>query len=79
MSAEEYNTRLQAQGGVCAICKEKCVHGRLLAVDHDHKTAHNRGLLCFNCNTGLGKFRDSPAILQRAMEYLCSYMTAPKA
>lgn len=78
MAREKYDTLLVAQGGVCAICKDPCALGRELAVDHNHKTKENRGLLCFNCNTGLGKFLDCPTILQRAMEYLCSYMTVPK-
>lgn len=57
------------QGGLCAICggtnKDRRLH-----VDHDHKTGIIRGLLCFNCNTGLGKFVDDPALLRAATKYL---------
>lgn len=66
---------LQLQGGVCAICGQKETtrnqHGVLsLALDHDHRTGTFRGFLCFNCNIGLGKFKDSPELLARAITYL---------
>ncbi len=60
---------LAAQGGVCAICKTP-PNGVRLSVDHDHKTAAVRGLLCAPCNTGIGMLRDSPMLLAMAEEYL---------
>ena len=55
-----------AQGGLCAICQTApAVH-----VDHDHETGAVRALLCFNCNGGLGQFRDDPALLQAAADYV---------
>ena len=38
--------------------------------DHNHGTGEFRGFLCDSCNTGLGKFRDDPDLLARAIEYL---------
>ena len=70
MSLEEYDTKLQAQNGVCAICGGHCVSGKRLAVDHDHKTGKIRDLLCINCNGGLGKFKDNVALLLKAADYL---------
>ena len=39
-------------------------------VDHDHRNGWVRGILCFNCNGGLGQFRDSPELLAEAISYL---------
>ncbi|TDB77153.1 endonuclease VII domain-containing protein [Micromonospora sp. KC723] len=39
-------------------------------LDHDHRTGWVRGILCFNCNGGLGQLRDSPTRLARAITYL---------
>ncbi len=61
------------QGGVCAICGHSEKIDRALHVDHDHATNEVRGLLCNACNTGLGLFRDSPALLEAAMDYLACH------
>jgi recombination endonuclease VII len=57
------------QGGLCAICHEApAVH-----VDHDHRTKQVRGVLCFNCNRGLGYLDDDLETLYRAADYLESH------
>ncbi|MGV8972244.1 MAG: endonuclease VII domain-containing protein [Rhodoglobus sp.] len=66
----EYNERLAAQDGQCAICGERCSSGRRLAVDHCHKTGAVRGLLCIRCNNGIGNFMDDPQRLLAAVAYL---------
>jgi hypothetical protein len=71
----EYNAMLDGQDGVCAICggvEKVKVNGvtQRLAVDHDHKSGEIRGLLCINCNTGLGRFKDSKDLLTKAIKYL---------
>jgi hypothetical protein len=76
LTKEEYAKLFLQQGGVCAICKGVSTitskKGKLfkLSIDHDHTTGEVRGLLCHYCNTGLGKFRDSPFILSQAISYL---------
>ena len=44
-------------------------HGKL-HIDHDHVTGRVRGVLCTNCNSGIGRFADNPELLRRAVEYL---------
>lgn len=68
----EYNTLYVKQKGMCAICENTCITGKNLAIDHDHKTKTVRGLLCINCNKGLGHFKDSLPLLKKAINYLSS-------
>jgi hypothetical protein len=59
----------RSDGNCCAICGAK-PKGKRLAMDHDHKTGKIRGLLCMQCNTALGKFRDDTKLLKKAIRYL---------
>ncbi|MGY1810474.1 endonuclease VII domain-containing protein [Blastococcus sp. SYSU D00669] len=66
ISAQEADLMLEAQGGLCAICElAPAAH-----VDHDHETGAVRQLLCFNCNGGLGQFKDDPAVMRAAAAYV---------
>lgn len=56
----------EEQNNKCAICWED----RKLNIDHCHTTGVVRGLLCNVCNTGLGKVREDPDTLRRAVEYI---------
>lgn len=47
-----------------------------LNIDHCHKTNKVRGLLCHNCNLGLGNFRDDILILIKAIKYLQIHETS---
>lgn len=76
---KEYMRMLKEQRGVCQICgtpptpkdhKPGKDGGRYLCIDHDHVTKKIRGLLCGNCNKGLGMFKDNPELLSRAIDYL---------
>jgi hypothetical protein len=70
ISIEFWKQKAEAQENKCAICNKECITGKRLAVDHDHETGVIRDLLCSNCNQGLGKFQDSPQLLDKAAEYL---------
>lgn len=70
---EEYTEILNSQDGRCAICGSS-VSGqdrqKHLSLDHNHITGKIRGVLCTECNHGLGKFGDSPELLREAAAYL---------
>lgn len=75
LTFEDQEGMLREQNYKCAICgQEIFLFGssqKLIAhVDHDHKTGKVRGLLCKECNSGLGKFRDNPEYLLSALSYL---------
>lgn len=68
ISGPEYLAQMERQEGKCALCRDLLVSRH--SVDHDHATGRVRGILCLNCNTGLGHFKDSPSRLMAAIEYL---------
>jgi hypothetical protein len=73
LTPEQYEARLAAQGGGCAICGTTEPGGRgrgTFYVDHNHATGQVRGLLCSPCNLMLGHASDNPARLLRAVAYL---------
>lgn len=74
ITPEDYAKLLEAQKGVCGICTTDVpLRARAsynLFVDHDHQTGKVRGLLCHNCNAGLGHFKDDTELLSKATEYL---------
>jgi hypothetical protein len=72
ITLEQYEAMVVAQDGLCAICR-KPPGKKSLAVDHDHDTDQIRGLLCTNCNQGLGRFKDAPQLLREGLAYLSKW------
>jgi len=72
LTEQDYADLYTKHSGKCAICgtDEKDTHGRRLRVDHCHRTGRVRGLLCSQCNSGIGMLRDSETILKQAIKYL---------
>jgi hypothetical protein len=71
LSPEEYDTKLVNQNHKCAICGlDEVENKKKLAVDHVHATGKVRDLLCINCNTGLGMFKENIENLASAIKYL---------
>ncbi len=71
ITLEEYNDMFIEQGGRCAICgRHQAEFTRRLLVDHNHETGVLRGLLCYNCNTGLGQFGDKLQLVKNTVKYL---------
>lgn len=77
ITLEKYNEMLLYQHNLCGICEqpENAIGGKdkkhiQLSIDHDHKTGRVRGLLCNNCNRGLGLLKENVEYLQNAILYL---------
>jgi hypothetical protein len=80
VTADEYGHMLSVQNSACAVCGDvvdvasngglPAIEGHALVVDHNHKTGNVRGLLCRECNLGIGYFKDDPVRLQWAIKYL---------
>ena len=75
ITLNQYNDMLSKQNGKCMIClvdnngfynnKQKA-----FAVDHCHTTGKIRGLLCNDCNVGIGLLKDNIDLLNNAIKYL---------
>lgn len=83
LTPQQYEDMLEAQGGCCAICRKALVSqtddarprlgqpaDNVGRVDHCHETNTIRGILCFGCNVGLGKFGDDEDLMLTAVRYL---------
>lgn len=79
LNVDAYLDMVEAQHGVCAVCKNPETARRKdgasirLSVDHDHTTDKVRGLLCQKCNAALGLVNDKQDLLQALISYLEQY------
>jgi recombination endonuclease VII len=67
---EEFKKIFTRQSRRCAICRTKTPPKRGWTVDHCHRTGRVRGVLCFNCNIGIGALKDKPSLCLKAAKYL---------
>ncbi len=71
MTEFDYLEMFRKQNGKCAICGVSHLElKKILSVDHCHETGKVRGLLCTDCNFGIGHLKDNPKIVELAAEYL---------
>ena len=71
ITLEDFELMLENQNHTCKICAtNKPLGVGTWKVDHCHTTGKVRGLLCNNCNLGLGNFKDNAAVLASAIKYL---------
>lgn len=88
-SLGEVTHLLAMQGERCAICRRHWRHCQAkkrsreqtmflqhLYVDHDHESGRVRGLLCNNCNQGIGLFAEDVQRCVNAIRYLNKYKNA---
>jgi len=72
LSKEEYDNMFVSQSNRCAICDNPFDENKA-CVDHSHDSGLVRGLLCTNCNRGLGAFKDDITLIKNAIKYLSKF------
>lgn len=77
ITSKEVVDLYRSQAGRCGICDLPVDLHELgftehtpAQLDHLHGSYHIRGLLCTECNLGLGKFKDNRVLLKNAIKYL---------
>jgi hypothetical protein len=72
VSVADMEALLEQQGWKCACCGTSSPAGKrdTFVVDHCHDTGAVRGLLCNNCNVGIGRLGDTLAGVMNAVRYL---------
>lgn len=61
---------------ICPICQKVSIPDVTanIVIDHDHRTGMAREWICDSCNTGIGRFQDSPEMLEKISKYIKSHM-----
>jgi hypothetical protein len=54
----------------CGICNRSISNNKNKCIDHCHSTGKVRGILCTQCNSGLGMFKDNEEFLSNAIKWL---------
>lgn len=56
----------------CPICHKVSIPDVTanIVIDHDHRTGLAREWICDSCNTGIGRFQDSPEMLEKIASYI---------
>lgn len=73
LTPADYQRMLESQNGSCKICGRGPTGngvGKILEVDHCHRTGTIRGLLCRRCNTGISWLEKDPQLLAKMVTYL---------
>lgn len=69
LSKIDFENLIRLQSGQCCVCWEELIPSNT-NVDHCHKTGIVRGLLCTDCNLGLGFLKDNVNNIHRSIAYL---------
>lgn len=61
----------------CPICHKVTIPDVTanIVIDHDHRTGLAREWICDSCNTGIGRFQDSPEMLGKIADYIMKHNT----
>jgi hypothetical protein len=69
---KDVENMLLEQNNLCKICQTQFIDNKF-TIDHCHITNKVRGLLCLNCNSGMGLLKDNIEIMKAAIKYLNKY------
>ena len=72
LSKKDLENMIVNQNSSCKICQTPFIDNKF-TIDHCHTTNKVRGLLCLNCNSGMGLLKDDIEIMQSAIKYLNKY------
>ncbi len=79
LTIEDLEKMIEKQNKKCAICFQDLQVGTVkCCIDHNHETGEVRGILCSNCNTGIGLLKENNNILQSAIKYLSNQVQSRK-
>lgn len=76
---ELFCSKVKEQKGLCEICQrvltfEDKISGTRACADHEHcDPPKPRGVLCINCNLGIGNLQENTVIMEAAIVYLKKY------
>lgn len=74
LTVAQRDAMIAAQGNRCKICRELFdlnARGVLRPhIDHMHGTKVVRGMLCKECNLGIGLLQDDPKVIRQAADYV---------
>lgn len=72
---EDYIDMSYERRNLCDICRVDATNTQRgkLSIDHDHESGRIKGLLCQECNTGLGLMKESPKNLFAAFFYIIRF------
>ncbi len=70
ITEKDFYEALEKQSRRCSICKKYFRSFSEIAIDHCHASGKFRELLCNNCNSGLGFFRDNVESIKAAAKYI---------
>jgi hypothetical protein len=73
ISLDDFQKKIDEQGGACAICRKPGWGRNKPCLDHDHKTGQIRSVLCAKCNLVLGLIGDDSKIALALAEYLITH------
>jgi hypothetical protein len=79
ITQEWFDLKMEEQDGKCAVCHQTFTETP--HIDHNHECCPQlkscdkcrRGLLCEDCNLGLGRFKDDTAVMSSAIQYVNRY------